>query len=54
MARNTEKVENEKCTLVGPWICQKTLKLKKWETHTIGTGIRWETLKNMENDPHTL
>jgi hypothetical protein len=51
VARNTEKHEKWEMNLK---YGGKTENHGKWETHTVGPGIRRETLKNVKNDKQKL
>jgi len=33
---------------------RNTEKYEKWETHTVGTGLWQETVKNLKNEKYTL
>ena len=54
MARNTEKRENEKCTLYELEYGEKSDQQGKWEIHMVGYEIWKDTLKNLQNEKHTV
>ena len=54
MSRNTEKHENEKCTLQELKYDEKPEKHGKLDTNSVGPGVRQETLKKVEKEKCTL
>ena len=54
MSRNTEKHENEKCTLQELKYDEKPEKHGKLDTNSVGPGVRQETMKKLEKEKFTL
>ena len=54
MARNLKIMEKENHTLQDQQYGKNTDKRGKSETHMVGPGIWLETMKNMQNEKHTL
>ena len=56
MARNNEKVREWEMHSLGPGIWREKYHEYhgKWETHTVGCEMRWETLANLKNGKNTL
>ena len=56
-AEKTERSEKWDTNIVRPgkWRKKKkTDKVRKWETQRVGPGIWQETMKNVQNEKHTL
>ena len=54
MSRNTEKHENEKCTLQELKYDEKPEKHGKLDTNSVGPGVSQETMKKLEKEKFTL